>query len=308
MLDELLDRELAFDPVARGGFINHLAMSLVAATRLGATDDELREMFRSQTGGTFLLRRDEPDWLGGDTAAVERDGIEPTVRRKLPDLVDRPLSQFFHAVIRLELAVDAAHPGQVANALRNLADHGGPLASPPSGEGGESLAAVLSALRSHPEREQGSFGEMRSYAEEPWFADTVARLRWEDGLYDDLASTAVAAHLALGDFTTLHMVTGVRAVRALSAFLDEGPRRELALHTAHAVALLSAVLLDDFDDDRGRSVGPVDADWSDIGRAAIGTGDPHVVKLVYAARLEEAATGDPRYRTVAVRQARLHIP
>lgn len=302
VLHELLDRELAYDPVARGGFINHLAMSLVAAARLGATDEELRGMFDDQTGGTFLVPRETPGWLAPGTGEVERSGIEAVVRSELPVLVDRPLSQFFHAVIRLELAIDAGHAGQVANALRNLADHGGPLPSPPTGEGGESLAAVIAALRSHPERRRGSFGELGAYAGQAWFAETVARLRWDDSLLADLASTAVAAHTGIGDFTTLHMVTGVRAVRALASFLDDGPRRELALHTAHAVALASAVLVDDFADD-GRSDDPIDVDWEAIGRAAVSTGDPHVVKLAYAAHLEESATGDTRYRIVAARQA-----
>ena len=36
-LERLLDAELDYRPGARGGFISHLAMSLVAAVRLGAT-------------------------------------------------------------------------------------------------------------------------------------------------------------------------------------------------------------------------------------------------------------------------------
>ena len=41
-LARLLDDELDYRPGARGGFISHLAMSLVAARRLGATAEELQ--------------------------------------------------------------------------------------------------------------------------------------------------------------------------------------------------------------------------------------------------------------------------
>lgn len=48
-LAQLLDAELAFDPRARGGFVNHTAMALVAAWRLGADADELERWFDDDT-------------------------------------------------------------------------------------------------------------------------------------------------------------------------------------------------------------------------------------------------------------------
>lgn len=307
VLDELLDRELAYDPLARGGFNSHLSMSLVAARRLGATDDQLREWFEAQTTDGFLVPRDRPSRLDRDTAEVERLGIDAVVRRELPALVDAPLSQFFHAIIRLELAIDAQHAGQVANALQHLREQGRPLGDPPGGDGGESLAAVASALAQHPQRRSGSLRDLRGAAEAPWFRDTLARLRDDGHLLDDVAAFVAAVHLDRNDFTSLHMVTGTRAARALAQYLDPEDQRRLALRTAQAVALVAAVVLDGADPSR-RDTPDVDASrlaWADIGRAALVTLDPHVVKLVYAARLEEAATADPRYRFLAARQAGL---
>lgn len=304
-LTELLDRELEWDPIARGGFNSHLSMSLVAARRLGATDGELRTMFDEQTSDGFLVRRDTPEWLASDVAEIERLGIDAVVRRELPTLLDAPLAQFFHAVIRLELAIDAAHPGQVANALHHLRDHTHPLPDPPHGDGGESFAAVVAALRSHPDRRAGSMSRIRSVAGEPWFRDTLARLRADDALLDDVASSVVAAHVQAGDFTSLHLVTGTRAVRALAEHLSPDDRRHLALRAAQAVAVVDTVLLDVEPDGRHAPTASSSRSWEEIGRAAIDTHDPHVVKLAYAARLEEAATADPRYRFVAAREAGL---
>ena len=55
-------------------------------------------------------------------------------------------------------------------------------------------------------------------------------IAFDERTLDDVSTFALAAHLAADDFVTLHMVTGGRAVRAVSAWLDpEGrgpPRRE----------------------------------------------------------------------------------
>lgn len=194
-LQQLLDAELAYDPVARGGYINHLAMSLVAAWRLGATADELDAWFGAQTTGDFLVPRDPPAWLGRDTARVEQRGIDAEVRDRLPALVGSPGTQFFHAIIRLEHAVDAGHAGQVANALRNWEDHADEPGEPALRDDGRSSAEVLR----------------------------------------EVADTAVRSYLNRPNIGTLHLVTGTRAARSLVALLEEPAAVELALATARAV-------------------------------------------------------------------------
>jgi hypothetical protein len=307
VLDQLLDEELRHDPVARNGFISHLAMSLVAARRLGATDVELREWYTAQVDDGYLVERDLPTWLEPDVAELTALGTESVVRRELPGLIEAPLSQFFHAVIRLELALDAGHAGQVANALRNMRSHGHPLPDPPGGAGGESFASVVAALRKHPARRSGSMGELRTVAGQPWFSGTLDRLRYDDALLDDIASFTIGSHLAEGDFATLHLVTGTRAVRALVPLLGTGDRARLSLRTAQAVAAVAVVLLHGSGPVAERPATGTTRGWGEIGRAAIATHDPHVVKLAYAAQLEEAATGDRRYRSAAARHAGLGI-
>lgn len=304
LLAALLDAELAFGPVARGGFINHLAMSLVAARRLGASDDELHEWFDGQASSDFLIPRDRPDWLDRDIARIETVGIGAEVRRRLPSLIAAPESQFFHAVIRLELALDAGHPGQVANALQNWSDHARPLAAPPDGSGNATFGQVMDAVLSHPLAAQASQLSTHQVAAERWFADALADLRGDGALLDEVAAVAVASHVEPRNFGTLHLVTGTRATRAVARHLGPDDADELALRTAHAAGagLLSfgATLPSEVSvaQRRDRST----PEWATIARGAVDSGDPHVAKLVYACQLEEAATGDPLYRSVAAHQ------
>jgi hypothetical protein len=306
VLDRLLDAELSFDPIARRGFINHTAMALVAARRLGAGDEDLERWFRDDASGDFLVPRARPDWLAPETDDVRRRGARVVTAERLPALVAAPGSQFFHAVIRLELALDADHPGQVANALHNWADHDTPLGPAPAPAGERRFAEVLDVLRA--QRLAGRLPEAAAgvLATHDVFRSTFDTLAEGPDLLDDVAATVAAIHTSADDFGTLHLVTGTRAARAVADLVDDPTRRELARRTAQAVALLwatfgapapagQAVL------DRRREQAP--SSWATTCRRAIDTGDHHVVKLVYAARLEQELTGDPLYSWLAARQA-----
>lgn len=285
-LDRLLDHELDWSPVARGGFISHLAMGLIAAARLGATDDELEEMFRLTTSGDFLIARDRPDELEPLSAEVRRRGAEAVVSERLPQLIGHPGAQFFHAVIRLDLALDADHPGQIANSLLNWETDAAPPAPGPDGHGDARFSEVMARVAD---------GD----------TDALHDLRADEDLLDQLAAWVASVHDDPRDFGTLHFVTGTRAVRAVAPYLDAADRRELGLRTAQALVRLtdrfgSTVPPGDDELDRRRSAS-VPA-WDELARRAIASGDPHTIKLTYAARLEEAATGDPLLHWVAARQ------
>ncbi len=304
-LDRLLDAELDYRIGARSGFINHLAMSLVAAARLGATADELQRWYDEQTSSDFLIARTRPDSLDEPAERMEREGIAAEVRRRLPALVVAPESQFFHAPIRLELAIDAGHPEQVANALENWEAHAAPLPERPDGDGDLGAAEVVRRVLAHPSAAAASEElDVHGVAAQPWFVAEMAHLGVDDGTLDELTAVAAASHVSPRHFGTLHLVTGTRAVRALAPFLGATGRRELALRTAQALAAamvsFAATLPSDAETAARRAAAP--ADWHGIARAALDSHDPHVVKLVYAAALEEGATGDPLYRSIAATQ------
>jgi hypothetical protein len=128
-------------------------------------------------------------------------------------------------------------------------------------------------------------------------------------LLDEIAAAVAAVHLTDDSFGSLHLVTGTRAIRAVGALADDDTARELRQRAAEAIAVLWLSFgaprpADDATLDAARHA-PV-ADWSAIGRAAVASGDAHVVKLVYASRLEDTATGDPLYRALAAHQSGLH--
>lgn len=311
-LNRLLDAELDYSPRATGYFISHLAMALVAAHRLGADDEDLEGWYRAQTSDGYLVSRERPEWLGPDTARIEERGIEATVSEQLPALVGSASAQFFHAIIRLDLAVDAAHPGQVANALCNWGDVNTPIAPAPTGMGSASFAEVLSLLAADAEQFTGAGMDLGRVAATPGFTRAVDRMRVHDGLLDEVAAAVIAHHTEPRDFGTLHLVTGTRAARALVGLLDGRSADELALRMAQAVAAALtgsgrlAGSTDRSDDAAGRHEhGPAVTGWDQISGLAIASGDAHTAKLVYACRLEEHATGDPIYRTVAARQVGL---
>lgn len=310
-LRELLDAELDFDPVARGGFINHLAMSLVAIWRLGATAEDLDRWYRAQTTDGFLVPRPRPEWLGPDTELIADKGIDAEVRRRLPALVDSPGVQLFHAIIRLEHAVDADHPGQVANALRNWEDHARPLPMPPDGEGTWSYEQVLDRIGVHARRSGGAAASGRhlhELARTDWFSSAMADLWAGPGLLAEVAAAALWVHLEQRTIGTLHLVTGTRAAQALVHLLEPGDARRLARHTAQHVAAAYVAFgaptrPDRQELDRRRS--STTPPWDRICIAAIESMDPHVAKLVHSADWELDATGDQLFAVAAAQQTGL---
>jgi hypothetical protein len=284
-LDRLLDRELDWSPRLPNGFSSHVAMGLTATARLGADPDRLEELFHDWTTGGFLVRRQRPAALAPLADEIARRGAADVLRERLPALVGHPGAQLFHAVIRLDLALDAGHPSQVANALLSWADDAVSPAPAPGGDGDLDVDEVMAR------RADGDRG-------------ALDRLRADDDLIDRAARWAASVHEDPHELGTLHYVTGTRAIRVVSTYLTPDARRELGVRTVQALVRAAdrfgpSTAADPGELDRRRSM-PL-PDWEEMGRRAIGSGDPHVMKLTYACRLEEATTGDPLRRWVAAR-------
>lgn len=307
-LARLLDAEIAFDPVARGGFINHTAMALVAMWRMGAGVGDLEALYEKDVSSGFILPRDQPEELSTTQGEVTRSGIGPAVRRAAPRFVHAPASQFFHAAIRLEYALDVGHGPQAANALHNWERYDTGLGDLPPRTGNRPFADVAYDLARSPEMRAAHSFDLREVADATWFRESLAQADLGDPrLLDAVAEVALAAHIHGDNFGSLHLVTGTRAARAVAAALDPSDAWTLAAHTAQAVAAglgqARGSLADtaEMAEMRTRPAVP----WSDIAQAAIASGDHHVIKLVYTCRCEQVATGDALYQRVAARQAGL---
>lgn len=265
-LSELLDAELGYDPVARGGYNSHTAMALVAAWRLGATADQLDEWFQSDVDSGFLIPREVPAEVASLRSAVERDGAAAVIQASAGSLVPSPGAQFFHAPIRLEYGIDAGDAGQVANAIHNWRQHPDERDDLPAVSGQQTLdeiAAVAAAAHVS--------------------GNNIASLHLVTGTRA-VRVIAPTVDEASRQFLIERTAQAVAAMlpRAAGKLADQRERAEL--------------------DELRQSAVP---GWTDIASAAINSGDPHVVKLAYTASREQQITGDPLYQWLAARQSGL---
>ena len=237
-------------------------------------------------------------------AEVARDGIAATVRARVPALVTCPASQLFHPVIRLGYALDVGHDGQVAAALLDWERRRHILAIPDTARGSRRLPDVAADLtRRSPDAWKHTF-DLDAIAQHPDVRAALTGVALDEHTLDDVSSFAIAAHTAADDFITLHLVTGARAIRTVSAWVDTGTARRLAAHTVRAMAIAYAavgappLLSPDAVDELRRSPLPT---REHIAERAISDRDPHVIKLANVALAEETRTGDLLYRYNAAR-------
>jgi hypothetical protein len=307
-LHELLDAELAYDPVTVQDFSDHLPMALVALDRLGASDARLAEFSERYASSLVPVRDDVQSVRDRYASDVDALGIDGAVRANLPRFVPGIGSAAFHGVIRLAYAIEARHAGQVAAALAYCDEVREPLSAAPPPAWGDDPVALLEAVRGDPVLAGRRFDavsisdRMALVAAVPEFAAS-AGLRLRDDSLARVAAAARALHACTGDFTALHAVTGTHAVRVVLPYLDVA-QQALALRY-HFEAIAAAYLT------MGTPrIAPVDTThapaWDDLVATALASDDEHVVKLTYTAQAEARAHGDDAtYRWCAAREAEL---
>jgi hypothetical protein len=263
------------------------------------------------------------DWLRHLEAHAADVAPDALLRAHLPALLAAPESGAFHGAIRLAHACDSGHRGEFVRALaawcasfRSLGpmpgDEGVPSgtgprpasAAVPGGVEASSpaaLRAVLDAARADPAMamtlRHGTtiFSDMHVAIDRPAFA---AHLAGAQPSLDALAEGSLAVYLATRDFTALHLVTGVHAVRTLLArvTLDDAAR-------ATALARLWRAWLAAW-----VSIGAPAPDWAGVHAGSATAGDwaaarphlfdtlnDHTIKLADAARQEWRHRGWPGY-------------
>lgn len=307
-LADLLDAELDYAVDARGGFVNHLPMTLVAAAGLGATDAQLIHIYEVETTEDFLRSRPRPAYLEPLTREIEQRGTRAVLLERIPPLLAAIDARWFHAVIRLEHALEARHPAQVAQALGDWAEVARPLPDLPTARGTESLVAIA---RRHPEglsRQAVLRHRLRTAASHPDFPAALGQARLGAHALEDAAELALHAHIAAHNFVTLHLVTGACAAWALADHLPQELRQVLGERIAQAV--LAGVLSDGsgrlparlaLEELRSREL----PDWSELAAEAFASGDVHMIKLTYACLRLERRIGDPLYRWLAARDLKV---
>lgn len=318
-LHTLLDASLQHPPEYRAGLTSHLPMALHALHRLGAPDSRL-EAFFATYAQCFGEVRPRPavapiaDWAvargrfdGFDALratfalAIASRGREPVLREALPALWPGLAAAAFHGPIRLAHAAESGHDGELAAALAYWAARW--QAVPAPRDSGQPLdfddwaGKVEAASAQFRSAEPLISGRIREAGGDTAFHALAGRLALEAGLVSRLSRWAAAWYAETGNFTVLHMVTGLRALRVLLPWAGD-PHAALvsALPALTAAALASSV--------RERRPVPGDvAPWATIVHSAIASDDDHVIKLVQACVELAGIDGEEAYRAAAHRAA-----
>ncbi|MDT9000416.1 questin oxidase family protein [Paucibacter sp. APW11] len=334
-LERLLGEALRFAPAYEEAMSNHLPMALHAAWELGASPQRLQALVEHEAvkldaapaAATVLpAAMAEPQgwlaWRGQQAAyplllgyfqrALAGAPADEVLRAHLPALLPGLHSFAFHGLIRCahadeshragastaELAAALATwaawfellpPGQAVDAAERL----------PLPAWGEQLRLQTAGWRC----ELGMISwRMQAASQTALYAGLAERLAPAPTLAqrrDELISFALDAYLHSRNFTLLHLITGLRALRVLQGLLGD----DLDQRSAQALLARAAV--------SGWMAGRVqwqaaptlpDPDrlaWPSLHAAALAQHDEHAIKLVHACWQEDGLRPDPRWRQAA---------
>lgn len=305
-LQLLLGTQLQLPAEYQDQLTNHLPMALQALYSLGASPERMQAFYAAYAKrfhGMQARAAAQPatDWrsLRGQAAAypallasmhalVVRDGVDATLRSLLPDLLPGVAAAAFHGLIRTAHAVQSGHAGEVAAALAYWAWRWQPLAPAqvPAQRmtlpvWSEALVRDAQAWRTDgplisirmDQATQGAVYQSLADALQP-FADLQSAIA-------SLAALAAERYAASPNFTVLHMITGMRALRVLSPWIESEEGVQPILVRAFTAAYLAArvVVLVAPPEPRLRR-------WPEVIAAGIASDDDHVIKLVHACREE----------------------
>jgi hypothetical protein len=322
-LHTLLDAHLGLSPEYRGQLTSHLPMALHALSSLGADSARLHAFFwsyarRLPEGRVVAAGAPAADWahlrgtadgfpalLATMNALVARDGVDETLRRVVPDLLPGVAAAAFHGVIRTAHAVESGHPGEIAAALAYWAWRFQPLTPPAASSRAVPFEAWAEELvRAAPAA--AAEGSLIAFRMERVTRGVIYE-RLAGALVDAsslpealarFAQLAARCYIATENFTVLHLVTGLRALRVLSAWLppDEATAGALQRVLSHAftAAFLSAGAVLSAEPPVARL-----QTWPEVIAAAIGSDDDHTIKLVHTCREEAAVYGEGLYLQAA---------
>ena len=322
-LHALLDANLQLPPEYRDQLTNHLPMALHALHALSADPQRLRDFFTSYSerfqcpsapapaAEPHSTDVDGPSWRGPVDAypalltrfqrRLACDGPQATLRSALPALLPGVAAAAFHGAIRTAHAVQAGHTGELAAALAYWAWRWQALAPPPAVDARVDLGVWASRLveQAPTWRSSGPLISIRMNEA----SRSALYLAWAGALRPaptvqqriaELAGLAVARYVAKPNFTVLHMVTGMHALRTLLPWIEDSTAVQATLAHSFVAAYLAA------------GVSPLPAppepqprSWPEVIGAALASDDDHVIKLVHACREEAAAYGEGLYLRAA---------
>jgi hypothetical protein len=277
------------------------------------------------------------EWLRHFETRVAGAEPDALLREHVPALLAAPESAAFHGAIRLAYALDSGHRGELVHALaawcasfrsigpmppdgdahadapttgrRHAGSPRDPVADartqdeadPPDPGSTAALRSALAAARADPalamSLRHGTtiFSDLQAAIDRPAFAGHLAHARPS---LDALAEAALATYLATRDFTALHLVTGMHAVRTLLARvpLDEAAQVGVARRLWRAWLAAWVSIGSPAPDWAAVHTGSAsEADWEAARAPLLARPDDHAIKLADSAREEWRLRGWPGY-------------
>lgn len=314
-LHALLESSLRLPPEYEDQLTSHLPMALHALEGLGASPARLHDFYAVYARRFVGMQAPDhaaptPLWqaLRGNSDAypvllatmqgwIAREGSHAVLSEVIPSLVDGVAAAGLHGAIRTAHAVQSGHLQELAAALAYWAWRWQPLKAVPAPGELLSLSTWASKLveGARTWRTEGGLISIRMeeatqsavYQSLASALRPAANLR---GAITALAGLAIERYGVSPNFTVLHMVTGLRALRVLLPWLVDDLPTQAVVVRAFTAAYLAARVATLFD----RPI-PVLRTWSEIKAAAIQSNDDHVIKLVHACWDEAGVYGEAPY-------------
>lgn len=318
ILFTLLDKNQEFARDARGT-TNHCPMALVALAKMGASDQRLQDFYDFWTQN-FRLPRDQASqqkrihsWrksLGCREdfhALQEYFRSEITLRSAQSVVVEvlnkdafAPATGAFHALIRLAYGLEIAHVGEIAAGLAFLVCANLPLAQPqvltPKSGSSEKLSVTQTLSLFHHQFNGECFNaesitaRLTLVANNPKFWRTQAQsghFLITDTMIDEMAIAAIRLYIQTRNFTVLHMVTSVAALRTLLALVPT--LYHVRIIESFWLAFCAAYVSVGAPELMQEDVAPLDAEyelgtekiWQKYRNLALNSNDDHMIKLTY---------------------------
>ena len=324
MLHALLDANLLqYGPEYQGHLSNHLPMALHALHSLGASPHRLQAFYASYaprlqhaeppiatprpgTDVDWLTLRGQPDThaalLAHFNGYIALHGMQATLAQAVPALMPGVSAAAFHGVIRTAHAWQAGHARELAAGLAYWAYRWQPLPAPTASAApvdfavwSEQLIALAPAWKGQAAHNiaERMLAATSSAPYQQW-AGALRPTASVQARIAELAALAVARYVATPNFTVLHLITGLHAVRMLLPWVVDSEDTQGALaHSVFAAYMAAQVR---------PGVSPVASDvpsWPAVVAAALGSDNDHVIKLVHACREEASAYGEGLYLRAA---------
>jgi hypothetical protein len=325
-LMHLLDENRHFELNGRGT-TNHCPMALYALAAMGASDARLEEFFNgwqerhaiAMGQGAIAATRHNYAHLMGNMPAfgglrdcfetwINEVGATPIVSEVVQAISFAPASGAFHALIRLAYGLEAGHAGEIAAGLAAMVcghlsieiERGNRAPAASVSDGLAMLSRQVAGLHI---TGNSITSRLRMVAADPLFQSALPAAPAGLGLLDEMALAALALYRQSGNFTALHMVTGLHAARVLFERLPPEFARQRApeLWAAFCAAYVSfgapslAVYADD-------ATAPGAFAWDLILARALQSNDDHDIKFTYTCQREFLYRHAPAYFSAATQR------